>query len=164
MQFPLIAFAGYAHCGKDTAAEVLISEGYRQAAFGDIIKAQCDELIKKHLGFSAFTQRPLEKARIRKTLQYWGEDNYDNIFREFFEKLKPPAVNTRICKIDEAQEWIRRGGIIVYIERPGCQAETEWSREVNAALRNPVRQLIHSVVHNDSSLEDFQAAIRAHYL
>lgn len=159
LRYPLIAFTGYARSGKDEAAKPLIAAGYNRVAFGDIIKAQCDSMVRQHLGFSAFTEVDSEKVQIRRTLQYWGEDNYENIFREFFERLTPPAVNTRLCRLREAEEWVRRGGILVNVTRPGVGPETPWSQEINAAIRGS--GLIHTTIDNCGTIEQLYEAVRA---
>jgi hypothetical protein len=132
---PLIAFVGYARTGKDEAAKTLIAAGYSRVCFGDIIKMQLDEVIQKHLKFSAFTEISEEKAKIRRTLENWGEDNYDNIFAHFFNTLPTPSVNTRLCRVREGKEWVARGGTIVEVTRPGVGPETDWSRDRLEELR-----------------------------
>ena len=102
----LIAFAGYAREGKDAAAQRLITSGWKRCAFGDIIKAQLDPLMKEHLGFSAFTEDDTQKKQIRPILEQWGEVNYDGVMREFFDTLPPRAVNTRLVRLREAKEWV----------------------------------------------------------
>lgn len=148
----LIAFVGYARAGKDEAAKPLIAAGFRRICFGDIIKSQVDFLIKQHLGFSAFTEVTEQKAKIRRTLENWGEDNYENIFNEFFDTLSIPSVNTRLCRVREAREWRARGGAIVQVVRPGVGPETDWSRDRLAELHG--ERLIDHTLHNDGTLEE----------
>lgn len=162
MRYPLVAFCGFARTGKDEAAKVLIESGYNRVAFGDIIKAQVNSLVEYHFGFSAHTEKTDEKAKIRRTLESWGEDNYENVFDTFFARLTPPAVNVRLCRVKEAAEWVRRGGIIVNVTRPGVGAETPWSGEVNAVLR--ASGLVHSELSNCGSVEDLRAAVKGLYL
>ena len=125
----LIAFAGYAGAGKDEAAIPLIQLGYTRKCFGDIIKRQLDPLIKTHFGFSAFTSNRTEKALIRRTLESWGEDNYEAIMAEYFKQIPERTVNTRLVRSREAQEWREHGGIVVLIERPGANGATDWERD-----------------------------------
>lgn len=126
----LIAFTGYGTSGKDEAARPLVAEGYERRCFGDIIKYQIDPLIQQHLGFSAFTDDPMEKAWIRPILEQWGEVNYDNISDEFFDKLPDYCVNTRICRLAEIAEWKARGGVVVGLSRTGVTPQTEWERHL----------------------------------
>lgn len=147
----LIAFTGFAHSGKDEAAKILLAAGYERRCFGDIIKAQADELIHTHLGFSAFTEVPEEKQKIRRTLESWGEDNYAAVFEEFFKDLPEKCVNTRLCRLREAQEWTKRGGIIIAILKPGLNAETPWSHEQFESLKKA--GLIFCYIINDGTPE-----------
>jgi hypothetical protein len=123
---PLVAFAGYAGAGKDAAAQSLISRGYARHNFGDIIKQQLDSVVRAQFGFSAFTERAEEKARIRRSLESWGEDNYAAICEQFFQTLYANAVNTRLVRCAEAERWKARGGVIVLVHRPGFGAATAW--------------------------------------
>jgi len=128
-KYNLIAFTGYGGSGKDEAAKTLIDAGYDRRCFGDIIKKHVDEEVKKKYNFSAFTEKPAEKKKIRALLEKWGEDNYQLVYDEFFTDLPERCVNTRLCRLREAQEWIKRGGIIVAVMRPGVKPETDWARD-----------------------------------
>jgi hypothetical protein len=154
----LIAFAGYAGAGKDSAARPLIRAGYARRCFGDTIKGQVDELVKKHLGFSAFTEDREQKAIIRTTLESWGEANYSAILTEYFANLPTRAVNTRICKRAEAEKWVSLGGVIVEIRRPKVVAETPWAAEQLQVLRE--RKLIHTVIENWGNESQLHEAIQ----
>lgn len=153
----LIAFAGFAGTGKDEAAKPLMEIGYSRCCFGDIIKRQIDPLILEHLGFSAFTYDRAQKAQIRRTLESWGEDNYDNIMAEYFDSLRPPAVNTRLVRVREATEWVKRGGVIVEIHRPGKGPATAWEGDRFQELVKA--GLIYSTISNTGSLADLRAEI-----
>jgi hypothetical protein len=147
----LIAFAGYAREGKDAAAAKLISIGWNRVAFGDIIKSQIDSLVKQHLGFSAFTEIDSEKRQIRPILEQWGEVNYDGVMREFFNTLPRRAVNTRLVRLREAREWIKRGGIILRVRRPNIDPATEWERDRLKELYDG--GVIHDTIINDGTIE-----------
>ena len=130
MKLPhLVALTGLSGVGKDEAAKCLIARGYKRAAFGDIIKRQVDALVREHFGFSAHTEDRVQKSLIRRTLEAWGEDNYDAILKEFFDTIPPLAVNTRLMRVKEAEVWHDRGGVLLLIERPGTPAATLWERE-----------------------------------
>jgi len=147
-----IALAGYARVGKDEAAKPLIERGYTRVAFGDIIKRQVDSLVQQHLGFSAFTEDNAQKQQIRPILEQWGEVNYDNIMAEFFGTLPQKAVNTRLTRAREALEWVRCGGVIVEIRRPGVGPATDWERERLEELRGT--GLITHVIENNGRIEN----------
>jgi len=129
MRFPRIAFIGYARTGKDEAAKVLMEAGWTRRNFGDIIKAQLDPFIQKHLGFSAFTEVDTQKKLIRGLLEQWGEANYRGIFDEYFLGLPEQTVNTRLIRVAEANEWKARGGILIHLWRPGIGPATAWEAE-----------------------------------
>lgn len=131
----LIAFAGYARCGKDTACDALVPHGYKRVAFGDIIKRIIDPLCIKHAGFSAFTQDDEQKKLIRGMLEQTGEAFYDAITDEFFETIPEKAVNGRIVRLREAYKWKERGGHIVMIVRPEVAPATEWEAARLAELQ-----------------------------
>lgn len=152
-----IAFAGYAGCGKDTAAQRLIQRGFTRCCFGDIIKLQLLSLVKQHLGFSTFTDDREQKAQIRGLCEQWGEANYDNITELFFRKLPPLAVNTRIVRLREAKRWVEEGGYIIMIHRIGVYPATTWEAdrvdELSAWIReNPGQRGIS--IRNDGTVFD----------
>jgi hypothetical protein len=153
----LIAFAGYAGAGKDEAAIPLIQRGYTRCCFGDIIKRQLDPVIQHHFGFSAFTADREQKGRVRRTLESWGEDNYEAIFKEFFSQLPDKAVNTRIIRAREATEWRNLGGIIVEINRPDLRQETAWSHDMLEELRTG--GFIDATIVNGGSVADLHQAV-----
>jgi len=152
----LIAFAGYARCGKDTACDALVPHGYKRVAFGDLIKEQVDGLCRNELGFSAFTQDDIQKKQIRPLLEQWGEVNYDNITDEFFENLPEKAVNGRIVRLREAYKWKERGGHIVMIVRPEVAPATEWEAARLAELQEA--GVIDMVIIN-SDLNEFKEEV-----
>jgi hypothetical protein len=154
---PRVALTGYARAGKDAIGSILQKKGYKRVAFGDIIKRQVDPIVRIHFGFSAFTEIDAEKRRIRGTLEHWGEDNYDAIFREFFDTLPDVAVNTRLVRAQEAAEWVRRGGIIVHVERPGHGPETDFAERMNREMIES--GLIHSVIFNQGTLADLEVSV-----
>lgn len=132
MKIRNIAFTGYARSGKDTAAVPLIERGWQRLCFGDIIKRQVGPLTAQYLGISSRTEDDLEKTIIRPLLETWGEVNYDGVMQEFFRECEKYecVVNTRLVRVREANEWRRRGGIIVLIERPGVGPATNWERDM----------------------------------
>lgn len=132
----LIAFAGYARCGKDTACDALVPLGYKRVAFGDIIKRYIDPICWQYAGFSAFTQVDEQKKQIRGLLEQAGEAFYDMVTTEFFENLPEKAVNSRIVRLREAYKWKERGGNIVMIVRPEVAPATEWEAARLAELQN----------------------------
>jgi hypothetical protein len=147
-----IALTGYAKAGKDTAAEALFQYGYQRRCFGDIIKRQLDSLVQAHLGFSAFTSDPQEKAQIRHVLEHWGDANYDSITEEYFADLPYKAVNTRLVRSREARQWIDRGGVVIEVHRPGFAACSQWEADNLQELYR--EKLIHGVIVNGGDVSE----------
>lgn len=155
----LIAFAGYAGAGKDEAARPLIEAGYRRHCFGDIIKRQLDGIIHQYFGFSAFTEDRTKKERIRRTLESWGDDNYDAILREYFATLPEKAVNTRLVRVREALAWRESGGLIYEVWNPNVKPATSWEAKNLQELRES--GVIQTVIENNGSIEDLHAKVKA---
>jgi hypothetical protein len=80
---------------------------------------------------------------------------------EFFSSLPPRAVNTRLCRIREAEEWVRRGGKIFEVVRPGTGPATEWEANELVTLRKT--GLIYETLRNPYSLETFHDYIRTFF-
>ena len=151
-----VGFIGYSGCGKDTAAIRLIQNGFMKVCFGDIIKQQVDALVLEHFGFSALTEKRKEKEQIRGLLEAWGDLNYEAITEEFFCDLPPLAVNTRVARPEEAQEWNRLGGILICIRRPFINPATSWEAESLQRLYSECRVQIHHIdnSHDELHLHD----------
>lgn len=148
----LVAFTGLSQCGKDTAARALLDMGYVRHNFGDIIKSQLDPLVQKYFGFSAFTEVAENKAKIRRTLESWGEDNYDAILAEFLYSIPTLCVNTRLCRAKEGYAWRERGGVLIEIIRGNHKPTTPWEVEKMQELYQV--KLIDGVLGNNGTPED----------
>lgn len=146
-----IALHGYARVGKDEVGKILASRyGLERVAFGDWIKLDLDELIQKHLGFSAFTQSDEQKSQIREVLVHWGYSNYKSIEKRFFDGLPDRAVNTRIFRARECNLWREKGGKILLVKRQGYNAaEPKEKEELEQCI---AAGLIDGVIHNCGDL------------
>jgi hypothetical protein len=129
-----IAFCGYARTGKDEASRALVVRGYERGAFGDIIKQQISPIVRRYLGFSAFTENDVQKKRIRAVLESWGDANYDNILAEYFKRLPMFAVNSRLVRPREGRMWREHGGVLVLLRRPFAGAATPWEKAALSEL------------------------------
>lgn len=155
-----IALHGVAGVGKDEVGKILVSKyGMTRVAFGDLIKADLDPLVREHLGFSSFTEDREQKAKIRELLVHWGYTNYESIERRFFSTLPERAVNTRIFRARECEQWRERGGVVIEVTRPGCAAaEPNEARELEDCW---ARGLIDAIIHNTGNLNDLEDAVAA---
>ena len=157
-----VAFTGYARSGKDTAALPLIEANFGRRAFGDIIKKQVDRLVKDNLGFSAYTEVDTQKNFIRPLLETWGDINYSGVMSEFFALLPDAVVNTRLCRVAEAREWRRQGGLIILVSRETDgllqSATTRWEYDVVHALE--LSGLIDMTLVNDGTVEELHGTVR----
>jgi len=73
------------------------------------------------------------------------------VMREFFDTLPARAVNTRLVRLREAKEWMKRGGVILRIRRPGVEPATDWERDRLQELYDG--GAIHDTVINDGTIE-----------
>lgn len=153
----LVAFTGYARCGKDEAGRALIGAGFVRHCFGDIIKRQLDQFVLQHLGFSAFTEGDQQKRQIRTLLESWGDANYDNIMAEYFATLPERAVNTRLVRVREAAEWRARGGFIYEVRRPHVSPATQWESQNLQDLWQA--ELVDGVIVNSGDVHDLHAKV-----
>jgi hypothetical protein len=186
-EIPLIALTGYSRSGKDTAADHLVSLGYERRAFGDIIKglvrdagpttfrffrdwlldsgrpqARVSDIaygwsLVKFCGVDPFTQDDDVKPLLRSLLEDYGLYRYDEVARLFFLDLPSKCVNSRACRLGEAQEWRKRGGVLVEVVRPGGKPHTDqerrWVEELHEA------GAIDTILKNDDSIDKLNRAI-----
>ena len=74
----LVGISGLARSGKDSiylkCEPILKNMGYsvKRVAFADCLKSECDELLSKYTGISAFTENTEEKEIIRPLLVTYG--------------------------------------------------------------------------------------------
>jgi len=136
MNKKLIGLTGFARSGKDTfyqrSKSLLEKEGLNSSrfAFADVLKSECDSILKKYLNISAFTEDSLEKELIRPLLVTWGT--------EIRRKVDPFCwINSISSSVDEKislgeyvfitdlrfkneAEWIKsKGGLIFNIKKEG---------------------------------------------
>lgn len=152
-----IALTGYARAGKDEVGKILQDFGYERRTPGDIIKRQVCDLVEEELGFSAFTEIPEQKEKIRPLLEHWGEVNYDNIQNEFFASLPARCVNTRLVRWPEAKRWQDEGGKLYVVLRTGKAPATAWE---NAQYEELLRHVqINGVIRNDGTIADLRETV-----
>ena len=152
-----IALCGNARVGKDTAIEPLLQLGYQHHAFGNLIKADLDELVQRRMGFSAFTTDTELKAKIRRSLEYVGDDMYDSYLDEYMATLPDRCINPRIMRLKEARLWRELGHPILEITRPNTEPCSEFERICMDELYRA--GVITHTIANDSTPEDLQVKV-----
>ena len=142
----LVGLTGFARSGKDTfftrASEYLKLNGDKSIrfAFADVLKKECDLLLKTHTGISAFTSIPSEKELIRPFLVTYGTDIrrkldpncwINEIKNDVYKKVKEGnyVFITDVRFANEAR-WIKsQGGLIFNIEREGIGPANKEERD-----------------------------------
>lgn len=140
----LVAFSGYARAGKDTAVQVLRTEGFRRVAFADVMR---DFLLRLNpiIGESGRAGRPV---RVDNVIDRFGWDGYkESIYKDeirgllqrlgtecgrqlIYEDVWVDAALNSLdpdgmyavsdCRfVNEAEAVRKRGGKIIRINRPG---------------------------------------------
>ncbi len=128
-----------------------MEQGFAPASPGTIIKRQLEDLVQKELGFSAFTEDDNMKRLIRPLLEVWGEVAYQKIQDEFLSNLPLRCVNARIQTRAQAFDWIRVGGEVYMVVRPGVGPETPFEVKCMEELQEPPRMF--EYILNDGDLE-----------
>jgi len=134
----IIDVCRWVEANEDGAAETVqqIRSAYFQVASGTL---------------DPYTEVDTEKAILRPLLERWGECFYLDIFNEYFDALPQNAVNTRLVRIREAQEWVSRGGVLWMVLRPGKGPETPW---IQARMHELIRAgVITGYVGNTEGLD-----------
>lgn len=134
----LIGVSGFARSGKDTFFErskLLLEKNGKKAvrvAFADALKSECDELLSKYTGISAFTEEDKDKELIRPLLVTYGTHIRRALNQNcWIEKVQPQVIEylnsdhyvfvTDVRFKNEAQ-WIKmNGGIVVNVSREGVK-------------------------------------------
>ena len=142
----LIGLTGFARSGKDTfflrASDYLSLNGHKaiRFAFADVLKKECDPLLKAHAGISAFTSVPSEKELIRPLLVTYGTgirrklnpNCWINEIKNDVSKSLKEGNHVFITDVRFANEarWIQyQGGLIFNIEREGVGPANKEERE-----------------------------------
>jgi|GEM_PF-3092550 len=89
-----------------------------------------------------FTEDRDVKALLRPILERGGELIYDYVFKAYFYRLHTlisegkRVVNTRLCKVPEAQAWRELGGKLWVVKRENHPPATPWDAQVLEALHD----------------------------
>ncbi len=155
---PIIGIAGHKRAGKTTLANWLAPHlGYAHESFaGPIRKTVCllcnlepDELESaKECAIG-----PLGGITPRKLMQYMGDiyrhGDPDFWVRSLFDRVRGPVVISDVRYPNEAQEIIRRGGVVIRVTRP--VALTDDPHESEVPLPN---ELVSCEIRNDRTICD----------
>lgn len=168
----LIGITGLAMSGKDTAAWMLRTHGYQQAAFADPLKKMasifCDEPLDLFHTVDGKAQTcDLHGKSRREILQLLGTECVKPWFgegvwvRHMFSRINSGALGDRVVISDvrfepEADAILDAGGYLIQMVRgPGLQG-AEAAHRSEAGI-NPDK--VDFVVHNDSSLVALKSEI-----
>lgn len=148
----IIGISGYARSGKDTfynrSALHLKSRNLESVryAFADALKEELDELLKEHVGISAFTEQDKEKELIRPLLVTYGTELRRRLDPNcWINKIKSRVLTdagqgkyvfiTDVRFENEAQ-WVKsQGGSMVYVERTGIKPANGEEHRQNVRMR-----------------------------
>ena len=135
MKSNIIGISGLARCGKDSffniASNILEEEGIKtkRFAFADCLKSECNEILEKYTGISAFTENTSEKEIIRPLLVTYGThirrkinpncwiDKIDNEVKLFSTNELSFITDVRF---ENEIDWVKNiGGKSIHITREG---------------------------------------------
>lgn len=105
-----------------------------------------------------FTEDDGEKVALRAILERYGEAFYGEVFTDYYEELPIRAVNTRLVRCREAEEWKKRGGIIIAITRPDTGPATDWEAARFEELR--AGGYVDHIIVNDGTTKHLHAKVR----
>ena len=179
----VVAFAGKKRSGKDTAAEVLIEQGYQSIAFADGLKVMlrallafrgCPEEMIDRLLDGDLKEEPtrfLSGHTARHAMQTlgtaWGRDQ---MMQDFWvdtteDRLKmlgnPPVVITDVRRQNEADYVASLGGAVYRIARPGLQAPAD--EHISERLVGPLR-VAGEILNTAPSADEFKARVKKHLI
>lgn len=177
----LVAFSGLKGSGKDTAASILIEEyGFTKVSFAEAVRelaliidpiiifedvsstARLSKLVTQ-FGWDKIKR---EIPEVRRLLQRLGTEGGRNFYHEDIwieivdKKFKDLSWdNTRYvitdCRFDNEVQFVRdKGGLLVWVERPGVESDGHASESPH------IKDLASIVINNCSSIEDFQEGVR----
>lgn len=173
----LIGLWGFAGCGKDTAAEALVVDGWRRDAFADRLRAMLyalDPIVLRYTGTwrvrelvdrHGWDQAKRDNPEIRELLQRLGTEAGRGVLGEnvwvnavmnaWKESGKQPTVITDMRFRNEANAIVQAGGITVAIHRPGC-------KPVNGHVSETALEGwdFDFVINNAGTIEDLHMTIR----
>lgn len=123
----IIGLCGVARSGKDTffniSQKLLLNKTKSvKHSFAHVLKKELDELFIEQLGFSSFTEDPIQKELIRSTLSAWGQLRRTQNPLYWIEKVQDHFINgvnfiTDVRFKNEVDFIKRCNGRVLYIHR-----------------------------------------------
>jgi hypothetical protein len=149
----VVGICGLARCGKDSLFSMcenrLKDMGVNSVrfAFADSLKEECNEILEKYVGISAFTEVTAEKEIIRPLLVTYGTHirrkmNPNCWIDKIQDKVIDNIKNKNIVFVTDVRfeneiDWIHQiGGESVHITREGIVAPNQEELENDPVLRN----------------------------
>ncbi len=149
----VVGICGLARCGKDSFFEMCQRQlsgnniNSVRFAFADSLKEECNEILEKYVGISAFTEVSKEKEVIRPLLVTYGTHvrrklNPNCWIDKIQNKVQDNLNNNNIVFITDVRfeneiDWIHgMGGQSVHITREGVKAPNQEELKNNPILMN----------------------------
>ncbi|MEU8621393.1 hypothetical protein [Streptomyces sp. NPDC048623] len=175
----LVGLAGYARSGKDAAAQVLVEGGWRRDAFADRLKAflyRQNPLVPTHTGVPPVRLVNLIAAygwdgakdrfpEVRRLLHAtgtdagrvtFGEDIWVEALFNDYEPEREALVVSDVRFPNEARAVQSRGGVVIWIDRPGVSPARD-ARGVTYASEVALKNWkFDAVLRNDGDLDDLR--------
>jgi hypothetical protein len=152
MKSNIIGISGLARCGKDSffniASSILSSQNIRtrRFAFADCLKSECNEILEKYTGISAFTEKTSEKEIIRPLLVTYGTHirrkiNPNCWIDKINDEVKSFSINgvsfITDVRFENEIDWVRNiGGKSIHITREGISPPNKEEAENDPILLN----------------------------
>lgn len=171
----IVAFTGLAGSGKDTAADLLVEEGYLKLAFADPLKKGIHELF----GISMETLADPEKKQEidqewgvspRKLMQWLGTDVLrKDISDDFFlvsmaKRIKESGAKNIVipdCRFDIEAKFIRScGGRVYRMYRNGQTSISDENLKKHASENGISSDFVEKTILNSGTLEDLCEIIK----
>jgi hypothetical protein len=141
----VIGFCGYAKSGKDTAAKVLIDQGWKRVAFADALKSDILYMMclgSKHMKLAkdatpnwSWFNDPVKKEMLRPLMVEYGRamrrfvpDYWIRRAKHLYLHGKGNFVITDVRYANEAAMIREMGGIVLKVERMGVNPANEEER------------------------------------
>lgn len=168
----LVGLGGYAQSGKDTASQVLVSDGFVRVGFADPMRKMLEALnplvlgplryvdVLEEFGYEASKEMFPEFRRLLQNLgtEAGREVLGENIWIDTALGSMAPGVDYVISDVrfPNEVEGIRNArGLSIWVERPGVGPLNDHASETSVGPDD-----FDEVIRNDGTLDDLAAAVR----